>query len=387
MTPQMPHEDANTHVGNEYLRMPRRDVNLQVGNDDLPTASLPTNKTVSDLVNHLQNNRDSLRIASELEFSLMSYFRERGFGNFNTPIITHGMQEYMQDLTPVILSSNSVAYLRHSPQFQKQLIAMAGGTPYIQKAPCVRASDVGQFHVPYLHQLDLEIPFSSTTVSADRAMITTRDVIKDAIITALRDVGIAVSRVECMGYHESMQRYGSDAPYFEVSKGEAALTIVEFPPLLQRLPSGEVNTSILPMAAPVWRDDQERLFQLNRLPMDSLLSIPVYGFDFVISAPAFYREVRSETDETIREGVEVAGGSVRIKSPLTQRAILEIVRNSSIKSFDPLIELLHQFQDKCVFTAGGAIGLERLSMVGSRVNHITSVQAMPWSAEGLPPFL
>jgi hypothetical protein len=225
------------------------------------------------------------------------------------------------------------------------------------------------------------------TVSADQAMTMTRDVMRDALVTALQHVGIAVSRVERMCYDESVRRYGSASPYFEVSKGEVALAIVEFPPLLEQLPSGGVTTSILPMAAPVWSGDQERLFQLNRLPMDSLLSVAVYGYDFIISGPAFYREVQSEAGGTVREGVEVAGGSVRIKSPDTQRAILEIVRKSSIDSFDPLIELLQQFQDDPVFTAGGAIGLERLSMVGSQMNHITSVQAMPWSVEGLPPFL
>ena len=70
-----------------------------------------------------------------------------------------------------------------------------------------------------------------------------------------------------------------------------------------------------------------------------------------------------------------------------QQKILEIVRADCINTFEPLINMLTHFLHNDIFSAGGAIGLERLSMLLSNVEDITQIQPMLWNKNGTPPFL
>ncbi len=352
-------------------------MNLQL--ETARAVAATTRDDLNRIVSHLVRYQENFVIADRVERLLFTALRKNGAIQYNTPIVSHGMREYRQRIASVVFD-DFTAFLRHSPEFEKQLIALSTDTIYFQKAPCCRPSDSGKFHVPYLHQVDLELPFSTGHESFESASLNAQTIILDAIRSVFSYAGIKVESIVRLSYDDAMARYGTESPYIDGANDSVQIAVVANPPLFVRHRDGRFDTEILPMAQPIWSDAQESSFIAGELMPGDLRDVRVCGYDFVVSAPFLF-----DNDER-PVGLEVAGGSVRIRNPAVQRRILELVRPAYLASFEPLIALLCKFEETGRFSAGGAIGLERMSMLASRSLHITEIQPIPWF-NGQPSFL
>lgn len=335
-------------------------------------------------VDHLTKNEGSIITSGKVNRILQETFENAGCLPHRTSIVTHGMREYSFPLARVIDDTNgTIGFLRCSPQFEKQLITMATKKGYVQAAPSLRPGEIDATHIPYLHQMDVEIPFSSSITSFEEAAHITSSLIGQAVRNALVQSGIDLAPTIRLTYDEAMERYGSPNPYLaESGDAQAHLAIIEKPPLFS-VKDGTIDTTILPMALPIFQNSEElQRFLSGQMKGDELCALRVYGYDLIASSG----DVWVNDKKGGREGIEIAGGSVRINNPELQSLIFSMVRKEHIKTFLPLIKLLDHFNGSGIFTAGGAVGTERISMIASRTKYANDILSMPWSEDGKPPF-
>ncbi len=341
-------------------------------------------KELISLIDHLKKNKKNFIASAKIESDVIKYLEKNKFISFNTPIITHGMREYSIDTASITLPNkkNHKAFLRHSPQFEKQVITMSTKLKYFQKAPSVRPGDVDSTHVPYLNQLDIEVPYSFKKTKYEQAQKKLINILDKTICGGMRLSGLKVAPTIHMTYKEAMKNYGTDSPYIAPSNSyDVQLLVVKNPPLYQKYKKSW-DTTILPMAQPIWENKkQEDMFKNNSIEDEEIEKIEVYGYDIILCSPLI-----NAKKEEIKEGLEVGGGSVRVSDPEVQYTILKKVRSKYIKTFQPLVKTLEYFQEEDVFTAGAAIGLERLSMVVGKQHDINNIVPIPWK-DGRPLFI
>ena len=141
--------------------------------------------------------------------SLRRRMKERGFFEFQTPILTASSPEGARDyLVPSRVHPGRFYALPQAPQQFKQLIMVAGFDRYFQIAPCFRDEDARADRSPgEFYQLDIEMSF-----------VTQEDVF-GAVEPVLRGVfeefggGRPVTpSFPMIPYRESMLKYGVDKP-------------------------------------------------------------------------------------------------------------------------------------------------------------------------------
>lgn len=338
---------------------------------------------VASIVSHLTEIEDNLPISAEVNRLIQSTFEQAGCVPYQTPTITHGMREYDLPLAKVENPDGTIlGYLRCSPQFQKQLIAMVTEGGYVQIASSLRPGEVDRVHIPYLHQIDMERGFNTTRTSFNQAAHSTSILIEKAIRNALIGSGLEMAETVRISHRDAIKKYGTASPYLtQPGDSRIHLTIVEKPPLFQ-IKDNTIDTTILPMALPIFEsEDQRQCFLLGEMTRDEMNLLTVHGYDFIASSPKVWVDNNGR-----REGLEIAGGSVRINDPELQLLILKIVRGKQINTLLPLIELLRHFSGSGIFTAGGAVGTERIAMIATESDCLSDILAMPWGDDGKPPF-
>jgi aspartyl-tRNA synthetase len=141
--------------------------------------------------------------------SIRRRMKEKGFFEFQTPILTASSPEGARDyLVPSRLHPGKFYALPQAPQQFKQLIMIAGFDRYFQIAPCFRDEDARADRSPgEFYQLDLEMSF-----------VTQQDVF-DAVEPVMRGVfeefanGKPVTqKFPQIPYREALLKYGSDKP-------------------------------------------------------------------------------------------------------------------------------------------------------------------------------
>lgn len=141
--------------------------------------------------------------------SLRRRMKERGFFEFQTPILTASSPEGARDfLVPSRLHPGKFYALPQAPQQFKQLLMIAGFDRYFQIAPCFRDEDARADRSPgEFYQLDLEMSF-----------VTQQDVF-EAVEPVIRGVfeefgkGKHVTpKFPMIPYAEAMSKYGTDKP-------------------------------------------------------------------------------------------------------------------------------------------------------------------------------
>ena len=141
--------------------------------------------------------------------SIRRRMKEKGFFEFQTPILTASSPEGARDyLVPSRLHPGKFYALPQAPQQFKQLIMVSGFDRYFQIAPCFRDEDARADRSPgEFYQLDVEMSF-----------VTQQDVF-DAVEPVLRGVfeefaeGKAVTqKFPLIPYASAMREYGTDKP-------------------------------------------------------------------------------------------------------------------------------------------------------------------------------
>jgi aspartyl-tRNA synthetase len=141
--------------------------------------------------------------------SMRRRMKEKGFAEFQTPILTASSPEGARDfLVPSRLHPAKFYALPQAPQQYKQLIMMSGFDRYFQIAPCFRDEDPRADRLPgEFYQLDLEMSF----VTQEDVFTTMEPVLRGVFeeFAAGKPVTEAFPRIP---YADAMLNYGSDKP-------------------------------------------------------------------------------------------------------------------------------------------------------------------------------
>ena len=184
--------------------------------DTLPlqvNAERDLNENIRLRYRFLDLRRESLHkniiLRSQIIAALRRKMTERGFNEFQTPILTASSPEGARDyLVPSRVHPGKFYALPQAPQQFKQLLMVAGFDRYFQIAPCFRDEDARADRSPgEFYQLDMEMSF------------VTQDDVFAAIEPVLYEVFSEFSDKEAtkppfvrIPYDEAMLKYGVDKP-------------------------------------------------------------------------------------------------------------------------------------------------------------------------------
>ena len=187
------------------------------GADDLPLPVFGEPDYPEDVrmaYRYLDLRRETLHsnimLRSRVIKAIRDGMEERGFTDFQTPILTASSPEGARDfLVPSRHYPGQFYALPQAPQIFKQLIMVSGFDRYYQIAPCFRDEDAradrsaGEFY-----QLDMEMSFVERQDVFDAVGPVTEDVFKKFS----GDKKVTSYPFPLIPYDEAMLKYGSDKP-------------------------------------------------------------------------------------------------------------------------------------------------------------------------------
>src|SRR5437016_13522731 len=152
----------------------------------------------------------NIMLRSNVIASIRRRMIERGFAEFQTPILTASSPEGARDfLVPSRLHPGEFYALPQSPQQFKQLLMVAGFDRYFQIAPCFRDEAGRADRSPgEFYQLDLEMSF----VTQDDVFAAIEPVLHDVFEEFAEGRKVSSKPFVRIPYSEALLRYGSDKP-------------------------------------------------------------------------------------------------------------------------------------------------------------------------------
>ena len=153
--------------------------------------------------------QDNMKLRSDVVSSMRKRMWDKGFREYQTPIITASSPEGARDfLVPSRLHPGKFYALPQAPQQFKQLIMVSGYDKYFQIAPCFRDEDPRADRSPTdFYQLDLEMSFVEQQDVFDTIQ---------PVITGIFEEfgkGRAVDQTwEQISYRDAALWYGTDKP-------------------------------------------------------------------------------------------------------------------------------------------------------------------------------
>ena len=211
-------ETKNARLGTGDNEVYIQDAVLQSAADILPLQVAEPDGAGEDLrlkYRYLDLRREAMhgrvRLRNNVIASMRRRMWDRGFQEFNTPILTASSPEGSRDyLVPSRLHAGKFYALPQAPQQFKQLLMVSGFDRYFQIAPCFRDEDGRADRLAEFYQLDVEMSF-----------VTQEDIFAEmtpvigGIFEEFGNWGGRDMRVEWlpnMKYNDAMLRYGSDKP-------------------------------------------------------------------------------------------------------------------------------------------------------------------------------
>jgi aspartyl-tRNA synthetase len=141
--------------------------------------------------------------------SIRRRMRERGFFEFQTPILTASSPEGARDfLVPSRLHPGKFYALPQAPQQFKQLVMISGFDRYFQIAPCFRDEDARADRSPgEFYQLDVEMSF----VTQEDVFAAVEPVLR-GVFEEFADGKPVTPKFPLIPYAEALTKYGTDKP-------------------------------------------------------------------------------------------------------------------------------------------------------------------------------
>ena len=151
---------------------------------------------------------NNIVLRSDVISSIRRRMVERGFSEFQTPILTASSPEGARDfLVPSRLHPGKFYALPQAPQQFKQLVMMSGFDRYFQIAPCFRDEDSRADRSPgEFYQLDLEMSFVE-----QEDVFTEIEPVLASVFEEFTDWSVS-KPFPRIPFAEAMLKYGSDKP-------------------------------------------------------------------------------------------------------------------------------------------------------------------------------
>ena len=152
---------------------------------------------------------ERIMLRSRVIAALRRHMCDRGFTEFQTPILTVSSPEGARDfLVPSRLHNGKFYALPQAPQQFKQFIMIAGFDKYFQIAPCFRDEDPRADRSPgEFYQLDIEMSFATQEDVFGVVEPVMKDVFRE--FGGGKEVSDTFPRIT---FRESMLRFGTDKP-------------------------------------------------------------------------------------------------------------------------------------------------------------------------------
>ena len=141
--------------------------------------------------------------------TIRSYMLEKGFNEFQTPILTASSPEGARDyLVPSRLHPGKFYALPQAPQQFKQLLMVSGFDRYFQIAPCFRDEDARADRSPgEFYQLDVEMSFVE-----QEDVFTVIEGMFERVFEKFSTKKFTRPPFPRIAYREAIRRFGSDKP-------------------------------------------------------------------------------------------------------------------------------------------------------------------------------
>lgn len=206
---KMPTGEVEIEIAEAVLQSAADVLPFQVAEDDGAGEDLRLRYRYLDL--RRQKMQKNIRLRNAVIRSMRERMYEKGFQEFQTPILTASSPEGARDyLVPSRLHAGKFYALPQAPQQFKQLLMMSGFDKYFQIAPCFRDEDGRADRLAEFYQLDVEMSF----VTQDDVHNTMQPVVA-GIFEQFSDFTGEKRRIEwcpSIPYKEAILKYGSDKP-------------------------------------------------------------------------------------------------------------------------------------------------------------------------------
>lgn len=291
-----------------------------------------------------QRMRHNLELRHKVYQSIHHEMNAQGFIGVDTPILYKSTPEGARDyLVPSRVHPGKFYALPQSPQLFKQLLMMAGYDRYYQIARCFRDEDLRADRQPEFTQLDVEMAF------IDREDIL--QAMEKLVVNVFKTVlGVQLKTpFPRMSYDEAMKNYNSDKPDIR-KEGErfSFLWVLDFPMF-------------------EYREEDKRWYAMHH-PFTS----PMPGSNF-----AKPETIKAKAYDLVLNGVEVAGGSIRIHDKEIQSKVFNVLGISEKEAQQKFGFLLEALAHGAPPHGGIAFGLDRFLQIMTGSESIREVIAFP----------
>ena len=211
-------ETVNPNMETGEIEVKIEKAELQSGADVLPFQVAEDDGAGEDIrlkYRYLDLRREKMQKNIRLRNNVIASMRRRmwdkGFQEFNTPILTASSPEGARDyLVPSRLHPGKFYALPQAPQQFKQLLMVSGFDKYFQIAPCFRDEDGRADRLAEFYQLDLEMSF----VEQEDIFNAVQPVIA-GVFEEFNDFTGTDHKIEWgphLRFEDAMLKYGSDKP-------------------------------------------------------------------------------------------------------------------------------------------------------------------------------
>ena len=297
----------------------------------------------------LQRN---LEIRQQVIRLMRDFLQKEGFLEIETPILTKSTPEGARDfLVPARLQPGKFYALPQSPQQYKQLLMVAGIEKYFQIARCLRDEDPRADRQAEHTQLDIEMSFPSQEDILNLVERLYIEICKK-IFPEKKIAQVPFPRIT---YEEAMKKYHSDKPDLRKDKkdpSELAFCFVTDFPMFEW---HEKEKKWGPMHHPFTKPQTEDISEIKKHPEKVL----AFQYDSVLN------------------GVEIGGGSLRTTNPDVLTAVFEVLGHQKEEIKKQFGHIFEAFQYGVPPHGGIAQGIDRFLAVVFNEPSIREVIAFP----------